>query len=115
MTLWKKARQLKIELKILTQSFPQDEKYRLTNQIVRASRGVGACIAEGHGRFSYKDQIHFCILARGSLSEIFNHLIDAYDEELIIKAQLDEFNNKIIEVQKYLNGYITWLRKQITK
>ena len=76
---WKKARELKNELKVLADTFPPDEKFRLTDQLVRSSRSISANISEGHGRFTYKDQTKFCIQARGSLSETLNHLIDAYD------------------------------------
>lgn len=113
--VWKKARALKIEIKELIISFPAEEKYRLTDQLIRASRSVGASLAEGHGRFTYKDQSHFCIIARGSLSEIYNHLIDAFDEKYISNDCLNNLKKKIDEVERILNGYITWLRKQVNK
>lgn len=113
--VWKKARILKNELKIIVEKFPSEEKYRLIDQIIRSSRSINATIAEGHGRFTFKDQIHFCIIARGSLSETLNHLIDAHDCNYISDEQLKSFNNKIDEVGKLLNGYISYLRKNIEK
>ena len=113
--VWKKARALKVEIRELTTSFPTEERYRLTDQLIRASRSVCATVAEGHGRFTYKDQGHFCIIARGSLSEIHNHLIDAFDEKYISEDLLNSFRKKIDEVERILNGYITWLRKQVNK
>ena len=71
--VWKKMRLLKIKIETLTKAFPDEEKYRLTSQIIRSARGVNASIAEGHGRFTFPDRIHFCIIARGSLSETYNH------------------------------------------
>ena len=56
---------LKNELKEIADKFPPEEKYRLTDQLIRSSRSINANIAEGHGRFTYKDQLHFCIQARG--------------------------------------------------
>jgi four helix bundle protein len=109
--VWKQARQLKNDIKELTKNFPTDEKYRLTDQLIRASRSVGACIAEGHGRYTSKDQLHFCIVARGSLSEIFNHLIDAVDCGYIHQEQLEDYKTKIEHTSKLLNGYISFLRK----
>jgi hypothetical protein len=41
-----------------------------------------------------------------------NHLIDAYDCKYISIEKLKEFERKIEEVGKLLNGYITWLREQ---
>ena len=87
--VWKKARVFKNDIKELTKSFPGEEKFSLTDQIIRSSRGVNATIAEGHGRYTFKDQPHFCIISRGSLSETYNHLIDALDCKYISQIQLD--------------------------
>ena|SRR6266542_1883795 len=111
--VWKKERVLKNEFKKLTDSFPPEEKYRLVDQIIRSSRSINANISEGHGRFTYKDQLHFCIQARGSLSETHNHLIDALDCKSISQEQLDHFKLMIEEVGRLLNGYITFLRKNL--
>ena len=91
--------------------FPPEEKYRLADQLTRSVRSICANIAEGHGRFTNKDQIHFCIQASGSLSETYNHLIDAYDEAYITKEQLATLKNKIDEAERLLNGYISYLRR----
>ena len=112
--VWKKARILKNEIMELTKSFPKEEKLRLSDQLIRASRSINANIAEGHGRFSYKDQLHFCIQARGSLSETLNHLIDAFDWSYISQGQLDIWKMKIEEIRRLLNGYISFLRKNIS-
>lgn len=115
LVVWKKTRELKNELKTLSDSFPAEEKYRLTDQLIRSSRSINSNIAEGHGRYTYKEQIRYCIQARGSLSETLNHLIDAFDCSYISAEQLKHFENKIEEVGKLLNGYITWLREQNNK
>jgi four helix bundle protein len=47
---WKKARKLKNKLRSIAVSFPAEEKYRLTDQLIRSSRSINANIAEGHGR-----------------------------------------------------------------
>lgn len=113
--VWKKVRKLKNRLREITHSFPPEEKFRLTDQIIRSSRSVNANIAEGHGRFTYPDQLHFCIQARGSLSETLNHCIDTFDEQLINGGLLKELKEEINESEKLLNGYINWLRKELTK
>ncbi len=51
--VWKKARILKNEIKILVNNFPTEEKYKLNDQIIRSSRSITANIAEDHGRFTY--------------------------------------------------------------
>ena len=113
--VWKKGRVLKNELRELTGAFPSEEKFRLTDQTIRSSRCINATIAEGHGRYTFKDQLHFCIIARGSLSETYNHLMDAMDCNYITVDQLKSFKIKIDEVERLLNGYISYLRKNIEK
>ncbi len=112
--VWKKGWVLKNEIKELVVTFPVEEKFRLADQLIRSSRSVNTNIAEGHGRYTYKDQLHFCVQARGSLSETYNHLIDAFDCDYITKEQLDFLKaNRIDEVAKLLNGYISYLRKNL--
>ncbi|QQL50994.1 four helix bundle protein [Mucilaginibacter ginkgonis] len=48
--VWKKAREIRIYISGLVKSFPIEDKYRLTDQIIRSSRSVGNNLAEGHGR-----------------------------------------------------------------
>ena len=110
---WKRARELKNEIFELSKLFPSEEKFRLADQIIRSSRSINSNISEGHGRFSYKDQIHFCIQSRGSLSETYNHLIDAYDCQYITREQLRYFKAKIFDIEKMINGYISFLRSNI--
>ncbi|HEY8688639.1 MAG TPA: four helix bundle protein [Chitinophagaceae bacterium] len=110
--VWKKMRLLKIKIEAITKTFPAEEKFRLTDQLIRSSRGVNSAIAEGHGRYTFPDRIHYCIIARGSLSETYNHLIDAYDCTYITLEKLTELKDEINEVEKILNGYINWLRDE---
>ena len=111
--VWKKARLLKNEIFTIVRSFPSEEKYKLADQLIRSSRSVNANISEGHGRYTFKDQVHFCVQARGSLSETYNHLIDALDCSYISRDQLISYKSQIDEVEKLLNGYIAFLRKNI--
>jgi four helix bundle protein len=85
----------------------------LTDQLIRSVRSINSNIAEGHGCFTFKDQLHFCVQARGSLCETLNHLIDASDGTYINGEQRNHYKNKIDEVGKLLNGYITYLRKNL--
>lgn len=110
--VWKKARELKSEMAQLVKTFPAEEKFRLVDQLIRSSRSVNTQLAEGHGRRTWPDRLRFCVIARGSLSETLNHLIDAFDEQYINEEKLNYFRNKIAEVEKLLNGYISYLEKK---
>lgn len=109
--LWKKVREFKKEVIAEARKFLPEEKYRLTDQIIRSSRSINALIAEGHGRFTYADQLHYCVQARGSLAETINHLIDAYDENYIDTEKLNYYKQQGKEIEKLLNGYMNYLRK----
>ncbi|MEC4687018.1 MAG: four helix bundle protein [Nitrospirota bacterium] len=61
----------------------KEEKYRLTDQLVRAARSVTANLAEGYGRCHYAENIQFARQARGSLYEVLDHLTTARDEGFI--------------------------------
>jgi len=109
--VWKKARALKLEIHVLIKTFPVDEKFRLCDQLIRSTRSICANIAEGHGRQTKRDQLHFCVMARGSLSETLNHMIDACDQQYISYEQLQALRNSIDFVAKLLNGYMQYLKK----
>ncbi len=86
---WKECRKLRQMIAILVKSFPEYEKFRLTDQILRSSKSSCANIYEGHGRYHYQENIQFCRIARGSLSETHNHLTDALDEKYITNEEFE--------------------------
>lgn len=110
--LWKKVREFKNEVCQEARQFPAEEKFRLSDQLIRSSRSVNSLISEGHGRFTWPDQIHYCIQARGSLSETVNHLIDAFDESYISQDKLDYYKQKAKVIERLLNGYLEYLRNK---
>jgi len=57
LNVWKKCRELKNELTKIAKGLPAEEKFRLTDQIIRASRSITNNIAEGYGRFHYQENI----------------------------------------------------------
>jgi four helix bundle protein len=110
--VYKECRRLRILVAdLVNKSFPAEEKYRLSDQILRSSRRVTACIAEGHGRYYYKENIHFCRYARGSLSETLEHFITAHDAGYLTGDALKEYKEKIDTCTRLLNGYIRYLLK----
>ena len=78
--VWKKGAKLRRDISSLAKKFPNEKKYKLTDQMIRASRSLTANIAEGYGRFHFQENIQYCRQARGSLYEIPDHLTVAKDE-----------------------------------
>ena len=109
--VWKKSKEFRIQIANVAKTFPKEEKYRLTDQIIRASRSIPANIAEGFGRFHHQENIQFCRIARGSLYETLEHIICANEENLITEETYQELRNQFNEVLKLLNGYIAYLKK----
>jgi four helix bundle protein len=110
--VWKRSRTFRKEISILVTKFPKEERFRLGDQLIRASRSVSANIAEGHGRFHFQENIQFCRQSRGSLVECFDHLTVALDQEYISLELFDELIFKYEELIKMLNGYISYLKKR---
>ncbi|MFD1255812.1 four helix bundle protein [Mucilaginibacter terrae] len=109
--VWKHARLFRNAIHETASKFPKEETYRLTDQIIRASRSITANIAEGLGRFHHQENIQFCRMARGSLIEILDHLICANDCGYVTNEQLQVYRNKYDNCLKLLNGYIAYLKK----
>ncbi|MFA6261584.1 MAG: four helix bundle protein [Bacteroidia bacterium] len=110
--VWKANQVAKRFVKTLSWNFPMHETFALKSQIIRASRSVTANIAEGYGRFHYQENIQFCRQARGSLFEVLDHIIEAYDCEYISLDELNEFRQMHQKCLLLLNGYIAYLKRK---
>jgi len=92
--------------------FPPEEKWALSSQLRRAVQSIPANIAEGYGRYNYQETIHFCYIARGSMAETKSHLVLAHRFGYLDDPIHQDFQNRLTEIGKMLNGYISHLRKQ---
>jgi four helix bundle protein len=85
-----------------TRGFPRDEQFGLSIQVRRAAASVASNIAEGQGRASSNELLHFLSIARGSLCEAQTQIMLAERLEYIdgttcraIVAQADEVGRLI--------------------
>lgn len=101
-----------MEIYEVLKSIPSSD-FNLYDQLRRAVRSVPANISEGCGRNTARDELRFCIIARGSLKETCNHLIDAYDCGYVTRGNLVRLKASIDEVAKLLNGYISHLKRKL--
>ena len=111
--VWQKAKVLRNECaKLARTQFPKEEKFLLTDQLIRSSRSVTAQISEGHGRYHYQENIQRLRMARGELVETMDHLTVALDEKYISKEEFERMLELSKEVERMLNGYIKYLNDQ---
>jgi four helix bundle protein len=96
----------------LAETLPAHEKYNLSDQIRRASTSVLLNIAEGYGRYHYLDKLRFFYIARGSLAEVLSAFGIAHSLGYVEDNQFVWARNSVMEAEKSLNGYITFIRKQ---
>jgi len=109
---WKVCRQLRLFVaKEIVPLLPKEERFRLSDQILRAARSTTANLAEGYGRFHYMDNAKFCSNTRGSCLEVLDHLITAHDEGLIPEEMLERGRELVNTAMKWVNGYMNYLKK----
>ena len=109
---WKKCREIRRKIGNLCKNFPNQEKHRLSDQMIRASRSSTANIAEGYGRYHFQENIQFCRKARGSLYELIDHVLVAEECEYIQHSLVDDLIEEIKTSIIVLNGYIKYLKSR---
>jgi len=102
--VWQEAKGLVVEVYHLLDSFPKFENYALCDQIRRAIVSVPSNIAEGSGRSSLKEQIHFLEIAYSSLLETYNQLLIAIELSYITKDSVEAIKPHIDAVARMING-----------
>ena len=88
----------------LLRRFPKEEQYALCDQLRRAVISIPSNIAEGMGRVSQKEQVHFLEIAFGSLMEVGSQMDVAHDLKYITGQELDAVDEKIDVVASLLSG-----------
>ena len=109
---WKACRKVREFISKLVKSYAKDEKYRIVDDMIRASRSTTHNIAEGFGRFHYQENIQFCRVSRGSLYELKDQLICSLDEGFIKAYEYQEGMELIDRAIALVNGYINYLEKR---
>lgn len=106
---YKVARTLVRDIYILQAKFPPEERYALGDQIRRSSTSITSNIAEGAGRNSIKEKIHFIEIAFGSMTESFSQLQNAQDLGYIAEEEVEairpQFNHVAALLSLLKSGY----------
>jgi four helix bundle protein len=109
---WQKGMRFVAQIYEVTQRFPPEERYGLTNQLRRACVSVPSNIAEGQARFSQKEFHHFLSQARGSLVEIETQLLIAKELKYLQPARAEGLLAAADELGKILNGLIASIKNR---
>ncbi|EGF29392.1 four helix bundle protein [Rhodopirellula baltica] len=112
---YQKARAIRINASAFCKTLPKDERFRLVDQMIRASRSVTANIAEGYGRHHHQEHLQYLRQARGSLYETLEHYHTALDENYLSIERHQEIDTQIRTALRILNGYIRYIRSRTQK
>lgn len=101
---YKEAKNLVLMVYGLLKLFPREEQYALCDQLRRAVISVPSNVAEGFGRYSAKEQVHFLEIAYGSLMEVECQIDVAHDLTYISDDDWRLANEHIRKVGALLAG-----------
>ena len=108
---WQKAMGLAAAVYRATEVFPSREQFGLTNQMHRASVSIPSNIAEGQGRGTTKDYVHFLHISRGSLQELETQLLLAQRLSFASETEVQSLLSVCDEVSRLVSGLINALGK----
>ena len=109
--VWVETRKLANLIYENSKIFPKEEIFGITNQLRRSAISIPSNIAEGLGRRSAKEVIHFLHVARGSLYELETQCYLSYDQKYLSKENLQILLLQILSCKKLLNGFINYFKK----
>ena len=99
--VYKQSRELAKIISRLTKNFPPNEKYSLTDQIIRSSRSIGAQIAESWGKRRYEN--HFILKLTDADAEQYEtqHWIEvAFENEYMDNLVKEDLKNRCESIGK---------------
>lgn len=112
--VWQEARDLALEIHVMSLRLPKFELYEQGSQIRRSSKSIRSNIVEGYGRRTYKaDYLRFLTMAFASCLETEDHLESLF-ETCSIKDR-DKYKDLLSRTQtlgKKLNRFIQSVEKR---
>ena len=107
---WQRGIDLVQEVYEVSRLLPPDERFGLTSQARRAAVSVPSNIAEGHGRRTKADFVHFLDMARGSANEVETQLLVAVRLTYLTDKQASKAVQLADEVQRIVRGLLLGLK-----
>ena len=113
LNVFKLSHQFVLDIYAITNTFPHEEKYRLVDQLIRASYSIPSNIAEGNSKNTTKDYMNFLYIARGSANEIKYFLLLSKDLHYINDIIYTKLDTQITSIIKMINALINSLKKKV--
>ena len=113
--LWNAAMELAVAVYKITELFPKEERYSLTDQIRRAVSSVPGNVAEGAARQTKKEFINYLHMAQGSLSELDTHLELSRRLGYLEQESWASLDKQVERIDKMLSGLIRHQKASIGK
>ncbi|MEI6489407.1 MAG: four helix bundle protein [Bacteroidota bacterium] len=110
--VWTKAVDLAADMYKITGRFPSDEKFGLIAQINRCAISIPSNIAEGSGRNTSGEFIHFLGISIGSSFELETQLIIANKLDYLDNETLEITVKKINDIQNMTFGLLKKIKEQ---
>jgi|KBSSwiStaDraftv2_1062776.scaffolds.fasta_scaffold53897_2 four helix bundle protein len=108
--VWQRSREFARQIYIVTQKFPDDERFGLISQMRRAAVSIMSNLAEGSGRDSDRELIRFARISMGSAMELESNLILAADLRFADPISLTALQSETGEIRRMLGRLILRLR-----
>ena len=86
-------------------------KDTIGKQMARSADSISANIAEGYGRYHYKENRNFCYFSRGSIIETKSWLKKSKTRELLSEEQFNLLYEKLQTIHFKLNAYLKFIGK----
>jgi four helix bundle protein len=110
LVVWERSHRYVLSIYNITNKFPEQERYGLTNQIHRAAVSIPANIAEGCGRGSNAELKRYLYISMGSGSEVDYYLLLVRDLKWIEDAEYQQLSSELDSIRRMLNAFIQKLK-----
>ena len=107
--IWKRSHLLTLKIYKITKSFPKEEMFGLISQMRRSASSIPTNIAEGCGRNTNPQFVHFLQIATGSCSVLQYQILLCKDLYYFTEEEFKELNKEVNELRKMIFAYLSKL------
>lgn len=112
MEIWKRSMEFIAQIYLVTEKFPQEEKFGLISQVRRASLSIALNIAEGSGAGSDKDFARYLTIAISSTYEVVCGLEISVRLKICKSSEAEKLISEADEICAMISGFISRLNRK---